>query len=104
MGKSLSGPDETDVIAMMAALSALHSGKVDLTMRIDPHGYVPFAVVDIVMHFDVLPGSAIPAEVGVSAEWPCNTHTTLWACLYAGLHRLDYEISKVYSQESLWGI
>lgn len=100
--KSSTGPDETDVISMMAALAALHSGRVELTMRLGGTGFVPTSETDIMMHFDVLPGSSIPATVKVTAKWPCNTHRTLWACLYAGLHQLDHEISFVYEQQGFW--
>jgi len=102
MGKSMSGPDETDVISMMAALSALHSGRVELTVSLDGSGFVPFAVTRATMYFDVLPGSSLPPKVEVEGKWPCNAHQTWFACVYDGLHRLDYAISRVYSQEELW--
>jgi hypothetical protein len=102
MGKSSNGPDEVDVVSMMAALSALHSGRVDLTMSLDGTGFVPTAVVRATMHFDVLPGSSLPPEVAVESKWPCDRHQHLWACVYHGLHQLDFQISKVYKQEELW--
>lgn len=104
MGKYTNGPDEIDVMSMMAALSALHSGHVDLNMSLDGNGFVPLAVVRIVMHFDVLPGSSLPPEVAVESKWPCKAHKTLWACVYNGLHVLDHEVSKVYNQEQLWKV
>lgn len=102
MGKRMSGPDETDVISMMAALSALHSGHVELIVSLDGLGFVPRAKTRIVMKFDVLPGSSLPASVEVEGFWPCQTHQEWYSCLYDGLHRLDYAISEVYSQEELW--
>lgn len=102
MGKSESGPDEIDVMSMMAALSALHSGLVDLSVRLDGTGFVPVAKVRMTMHFDVLPGSSLPPEVAVECTWPCASHKTLWACVYNGLHVLDHEIGKMYNQSELW--
>lgn len=104
MGKSTSGPDEIDVMAMMAALSALHSGRVELIMSLDGTGFVPLAKVLVVMNFDVLAGSSLPPQVAVECIWPCETHKKLWACVYNGLHVLDHAISKVYSQEELWKV
>jgi hypothetical protein len=98
----MNGPDEIDVMSMMAALSALHSGRVDLIMSLDGTGFVSTAVTRITMHFDVLPGSSLPPEVAVECAWPCKAHKTLWACIYNGLHVLDHEIGKMYSQGELW--
>lgn len=102
MGKSLSGPDEIDVIAMMMAMGSLHSGRVELSVSPSGNGFVPHATTRCRILFDVLPGSALPAVVEVMEHWPCKDHNSLWAHLYAGLYALDLEISKVYQQEKLW--
>jgi len=54
------------------------------------------------MSFDVLPGSSLPKVVIVESPWPCAEHRELDAHVYAGLHQLDFEISKVYKNEKLW--
>jgi hypothetical protein len=102
MGKSMSGPDWTDVEMMMRAMSALHSGHVGFTVL--PHGIGSSGGLSVMCQIamDVLPGSSIPAQIGTESTWPCNSHASLAAHVYAGLHKLDFEISKVYNQESLW--
>jgi len=102
MGKSMRGPDETDVIGMMTALSALHSGHVEVKLCLGGLGFSPFVMVNCLMLFDVLPGSSLPNQVAVEGSWPCSEHHELWAHIYGELHRLDYAISKAYNQEELW--
>jgi hypothetical protein len=102
MGKSTSGPDETDVIGMMMAIGSLHSGHVELNVRQDGIGFSPSVVTSCQMHFNVLPGSSLPEIVGVEGKWPCPEHQTLWAHLYDGLYKLDFAISQVYQNEKLW--
>lgn len=103
MGKSTTGPDEIDVLAMMTAMQALHSGRVEFVVSLGGPGFSITANTELRMRFDVLPGSALPPEVVVSKPWPCPDHRTLLAHLYAGLYELDYQISRVYRQETLWG-
>lgn len=101
-GKSSNGPDWTDIEMMMRALSSLHSGHVGVTIL--PRGIGSGGGLSIAcsMMFDVLPGSSLPAAVSTESSWPCNSHQELAAHVFAGLHELDFEISKVYKQESLW--
>jgi hypothetical protein len=40
--------------------------------------------------------------VSVIKDWPCTSHAQLSAHCFALLHELDYEVSKVYSNETLW--
>lgn len=103
MGKSTSGPDEIDVLSMMTAMQTLHSGRVELVVSLAGPGFSIGANTALRMYFDVLPGSSLPPIVEVSKPWPCADHRTLLAHLYAGLYQLDFEISKVYRQETLWG-
>lgn len=102
MGKSMSGPDWTDVEMMLRALSALHSGEAGLTILASGHGSSGGVSVAASIMFDVLPGSSLPPCVSVVKGWPCTQHVELAAHCFALLHELDYEISKVYKQESLW--
>jgi hypothetical protein len=102
MGKSTTGPDWTDVEMMMRALSSLHSGEVGLTiLAVGPGSSGGVSVAASIM-FNVLPGSSLPPCVSVVKDWPCTNHVELAAHCFALLHELDYEISKVYNQETLW--
>jgi hypothetical protein len=100
--KSTNGPDWIDVEMLMRAIGGLHTGEVAVV--VSPAGTGSSGGVDVAasMLFDVLPGSSLPASVVVHKIWPCATHKTLAAHAFALLHDLDYEISKVYKQESLW--
>ncbi len=100
--KSTNGPDWIDVEMLMRAIGGLHSGHVGLIVSPDGIGSSGGVVVVASMLFDVLPGSSLPEHVAVHKNWPCNTHKTLAAHTFALLHELDYEISKVYKNESLW--
>lgn len=102
MGKSLSGPDAIDVMAMMMAMGTLHSGHVEVRLVLRGTGLTPSVMVQCLMCFDVLPGSALPPQVVSEAPWPCGEHKELLSHIYAGLHRLDYEVSQVYKNEALW--
>lgn len=96
------GPDWIDVEMLMRAIGAIHSAHVAVV--VSPDGIGSSGGVDVAASalFDHLPGSALPADVGVTKVWPCNTHKTLAAHAFALLHELDYAISQVYKQESLW--
>lgn len=102
MGKSENGPDWIDVETMMRAMSALHSGTVGLTVLAAGIGSSGGLSAAASIMFDVLPGSAIPRCVSVVKSWPCSQHTTLPGHSFALLHELDYKISQVYNQASLW--
>lgn len=102
MGKSMSGPDWTDVEMMMRSLSALHSAHVGFTVLPRGTGSTGGLSVACQAMFDLLPGSSLPATVGTESSWPCVDHADLAAHVFAGLHALDFEISKVYSNEELW--
>lgn len=100
--KSTNGPDWTDVEMMMRAMSALHSGEVGMTCLPRGIGSTGGLSIAASIMFNVLPGSALPPCVSVVKDWPCTSHKELPAHVFALLHQLDYEISKVYNQESLW--
>lgn len=99
--RSTSGPDEIDVMAMIQALQAVHTGRVEFIVRPDGIGFSPSVVVICRATFDVLDGSALPKQVEVENAWPCNEHATLWAHIYDGLHRLDSAIARAYEQMKL---
>jgi len=103
MGKFTSnGPDWTDVEMMLRSLSALHSGHAGFTVLPSGTGATGGLSVACSMMFDVLPGSSLPAIVTTESGWPCADHKELAAHVFAGLHTLDWEISKVYQNEKLW--
>lgn len=99
---SSNGPDWTDVEMLMRAISGLHSGTVGLIVLPRGIGASGGLSTEACMTFDVLPGSSIPSEVTVRGDWPCNTHRELAAHMFALLHDLDHEISKVYQNKALW--
>lgn len=96
------GPDWMDVEMLMRAIGVLHTGHVAVVCSPDGIGATGGLDVCASMLFDVLPGSSIPASVQARAIWPCAKHKTLAAHAFSLLHDLDYEIGKVYQQESLW--
>lgn len=100
--KSSNGPDETDVEMMMRAMSALHSGHVAVMFSPAGIGSTGGVVVGAAMNFDVLPGSSLPAAVMAEGLYPCKECKTFWGHVFSVLHALDYKISEVYQQESLW--
>jgi hypothetical protein len=100
--KSSNGPDWTDVEMMLRSLSALHSGSAGITVLPAGTGATGGLSVACSMMFDVLPGSSLPPIVTVEHGWPCSSHAELASHIFAGLHELDFEISKVYSNETLW--
>lgn len=99
---STKGPDWIDVEMMMRSLSSLHSGRAGFTVLPAGTGSSGGLSVACSMMFDVLPGSQVPECVTSVCDWPCNAHGTLAAHVFAGLHELDFQISKVYNQEGLW--
>jgi hypothetical protein len=102
MGKPTNGPDEVDVMTMMRAMGALHSGRVSVLFT--PRGIGSDTTVDVVasMEFDVLPGSSLPPLVSSIAPWPCKTCKSFWGHVYNGLYTLDQKIGEVYEQKDMW--
>jgi hypothetical protein len=99
---SSSGPDWVDVSTMMKAMSALHSGHVGLTVLPAGLGSSSGLSVSAAIMFDLLPGSALPPCVAVEAKWPASEAKTFAGFCFSLLHKLDFEVSRVYKQESLW--
>lgn len=101
-GEPTTGPDWVDVEMLMRSIGGLHSAHVAVV--VSPRGIGSSGGVDVAASalFETLPGSALPRDVGVSKAWPCSSHKTLAAHAFALLHELDFAISKVYQNESLW--
>lgn len=100
--KSTNGPDWIDVEMLLRGIGALHSGEVGLTILPRGTGATGGLSVAASCMFNVLPGSSLPPAVSVMKDWPCTSHADLAAHCFALLHELDFQISKVYQQESLW--
>lgn len=100
--KSTTSPDWIDVEMLMRSIGALHSAHV--AVIISPAGTGSTGGVDVACSalFETLPGSSLPASVQTSSLYPCDTHTTLAAHAFEGLHRLDFEIGETYKNEALW--
>lgn len=100
--QSGNGPDCLDVMMIVQAIGTLHSGHVALI--VSPDGTSSMTSVDIAMSIlmDVLPGSSLPAAIGVHSSWPNKKGTSFWGECYNLAWVLDEEISKVYKQENLW--
>lgn len=95
-------PDWIDLEGMMRALEGLHSAHVAVVVSPAGTGFGTGVSVTASAIFERLPGSSLPATVTATKVWPCATHRTLAAHAYSLLHKLDFEISKVYKQDSLW--
>lgn len=100
--KPTNGPDWIDVIGLMNAIGSLHSGHVEVREYLVGTGFATSVMVEAKMRFDVLPGSSLPKEVKVEKEYPSPEHAAFAAHVFNLLYQLDYQISKVYRQESLW--
>jgi len=100
--ESSNGPDCLDVMMIFQAIGTLHSGHVALILS--PSGTGSGSPVDIAASIllDVLPGSALPAAIGVHSTYPNKSGSSFWGECYKLAWALDEEISKVYRQESLW--
>lgn len=100
--ESANGPDVMDVATMMGAIGSLHSAHVALIVSPGETGSPTPVDLALSALFDVLPGSSLPAGVGVHSSYPNKQGTSFWGEVYRLCWMLDEEISKVYKQESLW--
>lgn len=96
------GPDVLDVTMIMNAIGTLHSAHVALV--VSPGQTSSGSPVDLAMSalFDVLPGSSLPAAVGVHSTWPNSKGTSFWGECYNLAWTLDHQISLEYQNEELW--
>lgn len=100
--KSTNGPDWVDLRAMMIAMGVLHSAHVEVTVSPLGIGSTGCVQVTAAAIFDLLPGSSLPPEVEVRAEWPNARNAQLTDIAYNLLWQLDHEIGKVYEQGTLF--
>ena len=98
MGKSMDGPDMTDIIVMMRTLEAVHNAHVELTCSPDGIGSSGSGLVTVAARFDLLPGSCLPPAVAVVSKWPNSHGRTFCGHLYNELWQLDWAISQAYNQ------
>jgi len=96
------GPDWIDVESVMRALQALHSARVEVKLSPRGIGFGTGVLMVVSARFDRLPGSQLPEVVEVNEGWPGSRSKTLAALAHRLLLTLDWEISKVYENESLW--
>jgi hypothetical protein len=101
MGKSLSGPDWTDVAMLMSALGALHTCLVALTVTADIQGHNGQLNICAEARFELLPGSSLPTTVTVKESWPGQRNGSVGEAAYNAVWQLDYQISQVYEQMEL---
>jgi len=96
------GPDWMDLTATMRAIETLHSVSVMVGLHCYP-GSAGGAMWHITALYVGKDASLLGACVAaLSGEWPCKDHRQVEHCLYAGLIRLDHELSqKVWEQNSL---
>lgn len=98
MGKFGTGVGMTDVGAMMRAIEAMHTCRVEFRVRtrsLQPGGSID---VECEASFDVLPGSDLPKVVGVQHSWPSSAARTFDGLCYNLLWQLDYAIQQAYEQ------
>jgi len=95
-----SGPDWTDIEAMMRSIEAVHGGKCGLLLSPDGIGSTGGYRVDLLLEQDMLPSTGAPGAIGIEQRWPCREHRTLEACVFAGLYRLDFAVAEAYKQSS----
>jgi hypothetical protein len=100
--ESTNGPDCLDVMTIFHAIGTLHSGHVALILSPDGTGSPTSVDIAASILLDVLPGSSLPAAIGVHSSWPGKSGSSFWGECYKLAWLLDDEISKVYQQESLW--
>lgn len=100
--KPTNGPDWIDVMSLMSAISALHSGHVEVKEYLVGVGFDTTVMVQACMFFDILPGSQLPKTVKVESEFPSPEYATFAAHVFNLLYQLDFQIGKAYQQEKLW--
>lgn len=101
--ESSSGPDWVDVVMLAKAIETMHGVNVVIGLVATPFTGPLFEThISAVKHES--PASVVGAPVlDTRGAWPCPEHKTLQACIFDGLYKLDFAISKqFYSQENMW--
>ena len=101
MGRYGTGVGMTDVAAMMKAIEAMHTCRVEFVVRTAGKGVDGSMLIACVASFDVLPGSDLPKRVDVEHTWPSKAARTFDGLCYNLLWQLDYAIQKAYEQMPL---
>jgi hypothetical protein len=91
----------TDVAAMMKAVEAMHTCRVEYRVRTLGKDVAGRIHIECGAAFDTLPGSDLPKVVAVEHHWPSNTSATFEGLLYNLLWQLDYAIQKAYEQMAI---
>lgn len=91
-----------DVTALMAAINLMHRVSVSvLLMSGDTSGASMRVGITVARVGEDASVMGVPV-LALSGEFPCKEHTTLQACVFAGLYRIDSEISRqLYKQSEL---
>lgn len=101
VGKYGTGIGMTDVAAMMKAVEAMHTCRVEFRVLTAGKGVDGSMRIVCVASFDVLPGSDLPKIVQVEMFWPNKAAATFDGLCYNLLWQLDYAIQKEYEQMPL---
>jgi hypothetical protein len=101
MGKYGTAIAMTDVAAMMKAIEAMHTCRVEYRVRTAGKGVDGRLTIECVAAFDVLPGSDLPKVVSVEHIWPSKAASTFDGLCYNLLWQLDYAIQQAYEQMPL---
>lgn len=97
------GPDWMDVIGAMNALSALHSGRVEVNVRLAGVGLATSVEVQAIMQFEALPNSELPKQVEITKEYPDRESRTYAGFVFKLLYELDHKIGEAYRCAPLFG-
>jgi len=98
MGKYSTGIDWTTVGAMMSAIEAMHSCRVECRVTTDGTAHSGAMLIELEARFDVLPGSDLPKVVGVKHKWPTRAASSFEGLVYNLCWQLDYAIQQAYEQ------
>jgi len=101
MGKYTSGVGVTEAIAMMGAIEAMHTCRVELIVTTRGKQHSGGASIVLEATFDTLPGSELPKVVRVEHSWPTRAASTFEGLFYNLCWQLDYAIQRAYEQMPL---
>lgn len=91
----------TDVAAMMKAVEAMHTCRVEYRVQTVGKEVSGRMHIDCEANFDVLPGSDLPKVVRVGMDWPNKAAATFDGLCYNLLWQLDYAIQQAYEQMTI---
>ncbi len=91
----------TDIMAMAAAMESLHTCVVSVVFTTRGQGHNGGMHIDVSAAFNVLPGSDLPKDVSVNADWPSGKARSEMGLVYNLMWQLDYAIGQAYEQMTL---